>query len=90
MSISERKTALLKGEELVFTNDHLPQFESHELAVHYNVPTNTWDLPYHMWFDGELRATYKTFAGVSKAMDDLIRRYNLLEKTPYFELTHRS
>lgn len=61
---------------LVFTNEHQMEEESFELEVHYG-QLSSWDAPFKVFVNGELKATFKSFAGMENRVNTIIKSKQL-------------
>lgn len=67
----------LKATEVItYNNNHDPESESFEIQIDFG-QISSWDDPYKLFVNGELNASYKTFAGVNKKAKELIKRHDL-------------
>lgn len=66
----------LEKESLVFNNEDRQNEEAFEIVLHFN-QISTWDNPYKLFVNGELKASFKNFASFLKRAEKLIKENNL-------------
>lgn len=66
----------LEEESLIFNNEHKPQAEAFEIELDFG-QISTWDNPYKLFVNGQLKESFKTFTRFRQAAESLITIHDL-------------
>jgi hypothetical protein len=70
------KQELIDEELIVFNNENKPWEDAFEVEVEFQQITS-WDNPFKLFVNGELKATFKTFIGLLNNAEALISGHEL-------------
>lgn len=70
------KQDLIDSEVLVFNNANKPWEESFEVEAEFQQITS-WDNPFKLFVNGELKNTFKTFVALKNNVEQLVNAHGL-------------
>ncbi len=70
------KQDLIDQEIILFNNASKPWEDSFEVEAEFQQITS-WDNPFKLFVNGELKATFKTFVGLRNNVEQLINAHSL-------------
>ena len=62
--------------QLTFNNEHNPAAEAFELQIDFG-QISSWDSPFKVFVNGELKASFKSFAGMRNRVQQIINSHEL-------------
>lgn len=70
------KNELIEEGVLVFNNEHDMDAEAFELEINYG-QLSSWDSPFKVFINGELKADFKSFTGTKNRVEAIIKAKDL-------------
>lgn len=61
---------------VTFNNEHNPEAEAFELQIDFG-QISSWDSPFKVFINGELKASFKSFAGMQNRVQSIINANDL-------------